>query len=151
MRKEIIVLVLGLLLASCSNVIKKPQPPTVSVVGVKPLTLSVVAPRLQFNLKVENPNGFDLPIQRIRYVMQVAGQEVAKGEEMAATTIPANGSGIVPVSAEVRLGSFMQQLSTVLQRGQIDLTYNLQGRVNLDNWPTAIPFKKRGSLIPTLP
>ncbi len=128
--------------------LKKPQAPIVSVADVRPLNLSFSKQRLAFSLNVQNPNPYDLPLERLDFVASFAGQEIATGESNETVTLPANGNAIVEVEVVAAVNKFLSNLQSMLNAGSIDLNYGVKGHVKLANWPTRIPFDVEGELEP---
>lgn len=134
-----------LLLASCSSIpTSKPLAPKVTVAGVTPLNLSLTDTKLNFTLRVENPNTYDLPLQNLEFAAFFAGKQIATGLTNEAVTIPANGEAMMDIAVTAGLSKIFGQLKSMLEEQQFDLNYNVVGKVKLKNWPTRIPFNVEG-------
>ena len=133
------------LLAGCAAVSKvKPEPPTVSVASVRPLNLSLSRQRLRFRLLVENPNGFELPLEELDFVATLGDDRVARGSSDEDVIIPANGSAEVSVDVVAGIASVLDRLRSMVRNRTIDLDYTVAGTVTLANWPRPIPFDVEG-------
>ena len=140
-------LLASLLLPACASLPSvKPEPPRVSVAGVRPLNLSLTRQRLEFRLRVENPNDYDLPLRSLDFTARLAGEKIADGRSDERVTIPANGEAIVEVDVVAGVGKLVGRLRDMIERRDLDLDYGVTGHVRLDNWPTRIPFDVDGVL-----
>ena len=133
------------LLAGCAAMSGvKPEPPTVSVASVRPLNLSLRKQRLRFTLRVENPNGFDLPLEGLDFVATLGGDRVARGSSDEEVLIPARGEAEVSVDVTAGIDSVVDRLRAMVRNRTIDLDYAVAGTVELANWPRPIPFDVEG-------
>ena len=133
------------LLAGCAAMSKvKPEPPTVSVASVRPLNLSLRKQRLRFRLLVENPNGFELPLEELDFVATLGDDRVARGSSDEDVIVPANGSAEVSVDVVAGIASVLDRLRAMVRNRTIDLDYAVAGTVTLANWPRPIPFDVEG-------
>lgn len=124
----------------------KPQAPQVSVAGVRPLNVSLTRQKLEFRLRVQNPNDYDLPIRSLDFVAELAGDRIASGKSDERVTIPANGEAEVLVDVVTGIGRLVGKLRSMLEDRSLDLDYGVTGSVKLANWPTRIPFDVDGIL-----
>ena len=122
----------------------KPEPPVVSVASVRPLNLSLSKQRLRFRLLVENPNGFDLPLEGLDFVATLGGDRVARGSSDEDVLIPANGSAEVSVDVVAGVDTVVDRIRAMVRNRTIDLDYTVAGTVDLANWPRPIPFDVEG-------
>jgi len=141
------LLVLCLGLSSCASTPLSPQRPEVTVVGVKPISLSGNEQRFLFTLNLNNPNSFALPVEIIDVVAGFGGQEVATGKSTAGVSVPADGNARVDIEITTHLkdlfGKFLKSLGT----GNLDLTYRLDGNVKIENVPRSFKFATSGNLL----
>ena len=142
-----LLLACSLPLAGCASFPSvRPDPPTVSVAGVRPLSIGLTKQRLEFRLRVENPNDFELPLRSLDFVADLAGERIATGRSDERVTIPANGEEIVEVEVEAGIGRLLERMRDMLDNRTLDLDYEVSGFVKLDNWPARIPFDVGGVL-----
>jgi LEA14-like dessication related protein len=142
-----LMLSLFVLTTGCaSGLLKKPDPPIVSVSAVRPLNLSLLQQRLGFTLLVKNPNAFDLPLEALEFVASFAKNEIASGFSDQAVIIPGNGEATLEVEVTASVSKIFSQLEAMLNSQSISLDYGVKGTVKLSNWPTKIPFDVEGQL-----
>lgn len=147
--------VLLLLVSGCASLEKaKPVAPEVSIASVRPLNLSLSGQKLNFTLRVKNPNAFDLPVQSLEFAATLAGKKIAEGVNNSAVTIPANQEAMMDVVVVAGLSTVIEQFKSIAgslgkdlstEEG-INLDYGVKGAVKLANWPTKFPFDVKGDL-----
>ena len=144
-RLRLPVLALAALLSACASFPSvRPEPPRVSVAGVRPLNLSLTRQRLEFRLLVENPNDYELPLRSLDFVAQLGGERIAAGRSDERVTIPAKGEAVIEVDVVAGVGRLFSRMREMLERKELDLDYDVRGSVRLDNWPARIPFDVAG-------
>jgi LEA14-like dessication related protein len=92
---------LGILfLGSCQSVTPltvQPESPEVLLVNVTPLDTTMFEQRLQVDLRVRNPNNFDLEVTGLDFTLHLNDQRLARGLTNKAATIPRLGDSVVSV------------------------------------------------------
>ena len=144
-----------LLVSGCATLEKaKPVAPEVSIASVRPMNLSLTGQKLNFTLRVKNPNAFDLPVQSLEFAATLAGKKIAEGVNNSAVTIPANQEAMMDVVVVAGLSTVIDQFKSIAGSLGKDLTteeginldYGVKGAVKLANWPTKFPFDVKGDL-----
>jgi len=146
-----VVVAAVVLLQACATIEKsKPQAPEVSIESVRPMNLSLSGQKLNFTLRVSNPNSFDLPVEVLEFVASLGGETVAKGVSGSAVTIPAKKDALVDVVVVAGLSQMLKRFKNVAENlgsaEGINLDYGIKGTVELANWPGKIPFNVKGDL-----
>lgn len=124
----------------------KPEAPTVTVDGVRPLNLSLNRQKLAFRLRVQNPNSFDLPLQSLDFSAHFAGEKIADGSSKDDVIIPAKGEAFIEVEVIAAINTLLGQFRNMLDDDDLQTDYGVTGRVKLANWPRRIPFNVQGEL-----
>ena len=136
-----------IVLVACSSLpLSKPQSPSVTVAGVRPISFSLTSQTIGLTLRVENPNGFDLPMQSLTFNARFAGEQFAQGSSTDEVVIPANGQALLEVEVKTGLGKLASQLGSMLNSNDTELNYDVTGLVKLANWPKPIAFNVEGEL-----
>lgn len=134
-------------ISGCASIpTSKPLAPKVTVAGVVPLNLSLTETRLNFTLRVANPNSFDLPLQNLDFIAYLGGDKIAVGNTNQPITIPANGETMMDVVVTTGLSKLWGHMKSMLDQQTTDLNYTVTGQVKLKNWPKRIPFNVAGEL-----
>ena len=146
-----VVVACVLLLAGCSTIEQaKPKAPEVSIASVRPMNFSLSGQKLNFTLRVKNPNSFDLPVQSLDFVASLAGKKIAEGINDSSVTIPANQEAMMDVTVVAGLSllidKFKSAAASLGSDEDVDLGYGITGTVKLANWPVKIPFDVEGDL-----
>ena len=87
---QLFILIIVLSLSACASVVTKPAKPIIKLVGVKPLNISVTEQRLRFELKVINPNAFEMPVESVDFVARLNDTNIANGKSNHSVVIGAN-------------------------------------------------------------
>lgn len=118
--------------------------PKVSVADINVKSLGVLEQRFDLDLRVTNPNDFDLKIEGLDFDLEVNGRPFAKGLSSVSTLIPAASSTIMQVEAITQSKNIISQVKTLpfemLKEG---VPYRVKGRVKTDrtDW---LPFEHKG-------
>ena len=128
-------------LGACSSIPSvRPESPTVTVTAVTPVNLSLTDTKLNFSLRVSNPNDFNLPVRNLDFDAFFAGKKIAHGVSNEAVTIPANGEATMEIGVKAGLSKILKHVKTMFAEQDFNLNYGVKGKVKLANWPTRIPF-----------
>lgn len=127
----------------CASNLLQAKSPDVIVTNVTPLESTLFEQRLQIDLRVRNPNDFDLEVTGLDFQLALNGQKFATGLANHGVTIPRLGEAVLSVMTTASTLNVLQQLLK-LRKGQ-DVTYQVTGILHLQEIP--LPFKKEGVLI----
>ena len=133
-----------MLLGGCAGLHSNAEPPRLTVAGLKLVDVTLFEQTYQLKLRVQNPNGFDLPVEGLAFRLWVNGKPFASGVANRPVTIPAYGTEFVEVEG---VGTVTDVLSELLElrKGIPDkLRYRLLGHVRLKNSPVQLPFDYSG-------
>lgn len=141
-----LLLLITLVTSACAGIITKPVKPTIELVSVRPLNVSVTEQKLRFQLKVINPNSFDLPVEAINFVARFNDTNIANGKSNQSVTVPANSEALLSLDVTAGLDRLASTLNTLLQGENLNLDYELSGTVQVATWPDPIPFDVIGAM-----
>lgn len=134
-------------LVGCASWPLKPEAPHVGLTDVRLAKLSLTHPELELELLIENPNGFDLEVSSLDFVVAFGGRDFAHGNSAQGFLIPARGATEVNVTVVAETGQVLEHLRELIAP-EPDLTYAMRGRIQLARWPVPLPFKVSGTLLP---
>jgi LEA14-like dessication related protein len=103
--------------------------PQVHIADLDVLNTGLFEQRFRVTLRVANPNDFDLPLDGLRFGLDINGRHFADGFSPAAVTIPRLGDETITVEAVTSTFDILRQLSTLSRNEAI--TYGLEGTVFL--------------------
>jgi len=133
-------------IASCTSIVPKPVKPTIKLVDVKPLNISLSEQKLRFELNVKNPNGFDMPIESIDFIARFNDTNIASGKSTQSVTVKANSEAVLMLDVTAGVDRLVSTLQTLLQGKTLNLDYELLGSVSVATWPEPIPFDVVGAM-----
>ena len=147
MKKVLSVLLISSMffMSACSSLSSLIEKPGVSVADFALKDLNANSQTFTVRLKVDNPNGFSLPIAGLDYGLNILGTDVLNGSNATGVRIPANGSDFIDLDLSVDLVKSIPGIARALKNSNGNLSYGLNGAVKLDS-PLIknVPFSKTG-------
>ena len=141
---KLIGLCVLLLLPACAQY-DNALPPQVSLADIKLLNTGLLSQDMQIDLKVRNPNNFDLPLEGLTFALDLNDSRFSEGFTNESVTIPRLGEATIPVRASTGLLDLLNQ-ALVLGRGG-DLNYRITGLAYLSGITSrSVPYEKAGKL-----
>lgn len=135
-----------LLLGACAGMVRYPEAPRVSLVSIKPYEMTVFEQRYGLQLRILNPNESAIPVEGLRYTLEINGREFAYGVSRQAVTIPPFGEAVLDVDVVSNLLNVFQQLQATGESNRDSLSYRLSGTLSLSNSLARLPFDYHGEL-----
>lgn len=132
-----------LFVTGCASWFIKGEPPDVLVSNITPLDATAFEQRLQVDLRIRNPNDFDLVITGIDFTLNVNGKRLARGLGNKEFTIPRLSDAVVSVQTSTSTFDIVRQVMSFSQ--QQDLSYNISGV--LHSKEGRLPFNNAGLLL----
>jgi LEA14-like dessication related protein len=130
-------------MAGCASWFMKGKPPEVLVINVMPLDATALEQRLQVDLRIRNPNDFDLLVTGIDFTLNFNGKRLARGLSNKDLTVPRLGDAVVSVETSTSTFDVVRQLLG-FSRNQ-DLSYDITGLLHLKDG--RLPFDSSGILL----
>jgi len=121
----------------------QPESPEVLLVNIIPLDTTMFEQRLQVDLRVRNPNNFDLEVTGLDFSLHLNDQRLARGLTNKATTIPRLGDAILSVETTTSTIDVVRQLLNLSKRQEV--SYLVDGVLYVQG--TRLPFENKGVLI----
>ena len=121
-------------------------PPQVNLVNIYPgKSLGLFEQQFVVQLRVSNPNNFDIPLDGLSFDMSVNGSHFATGLSNTPVTIPRLSSAVVSVNATASSFDLFRQIMNVAEGGSVD--YKIVGTALLQSLlHDPVPFERTGSL-----
>jgi len=128
--------------ATSENVV----PPKVNLVNIYPgKSLGLFEQQFVVQLRVSNPNNFDIPLDGLSFDMTVNGSHFATGLSNTPVTIPRLSSAVVSVNASASSFDLFRQILNVAESGSVD--YKIVGTALLQSVLRGpVPFERAGTL-----
>lgn len=131
-----------LALAACSGA--EPVAPEVHVVDLRLLESSVFEQRFEVDLRIGNPNDFDLPLDGLTFDLEVNGEDFARGFSNEKVMVPRLGEQRLSVVASTTLIELVRQMQLLAERG--DLSYRISGTAYFDSLVRrSAPYESEGT------
>ncbi len=128
------LLLLGAL-AGCRALAPHFEKPTLSVVGVELQSAQLLTQRFRVRVRVVNPNNRELPVESVRFTVELDGDRLGAGATAAPFTIPAQGEGEFDAFVNTDLATALVKVLPKLRDGAPPVEYRITGEVG-----TALPF-----------
>ena len=130
-------------MAGCASWFMKGESPEVLVTNVTPLEATAFEQRLQVDLRIRNPNDFDLLVTGIDFTLNLNGKRLARGLGNKDMTVPRLSDAVVSVQTSTSTFDVVRQLLNFSQTQ--DLSYNVTGLLHLKD--SRLPFDNSGILL----
>lgn len=144
-----LLLVAGLV--ACSGLISKPEPPRVTLVGLKLISVELLEQRYRISLRVKNPNAVALPVRGIDFQLDINGQAFADGVSSQSVDVPAYGEEVVDLEVSSNLLQVFRQLQSLRESQASSLEYRISGSMATGIGGQSLPFDYAGELRLSVP
>jgi LEA14-like dessication related protein len=136
---------LPLLVAGCVTQ-EEALDPTISLANVKLERVGLLRQDLLFELRVGNPNNFDIPIEGLALQVDIDGALVAEGFSNERTSIPRLAEVSIPVHASADTTTLLERLFALGDRPE--LRYRMHGFVYVPGLTGSrrMPYDRVGQL-----
>ena len=133
-----------LMVAACVQ-IGETRSPQVHVVDIRLLQSGLLEQRFRVDLRIGNPNDFDLPLDGLTFELDLNGRHFADGFTNQSVTVPRLGEARVSVDASTTLIDMMEQALLLGERAE--LSYRIEGVVYLRGLARRqVPYERGGRL-----
>jgi LEA14-like dessication related protein len=109
----------------CASWFMKGERPDVLVANVTPLESTAFEQRLQVDLRIRNPNDFDLHVTGIDFTLDLNGKRLARGLGNKELTVPRLSDAVLTVQTSASTFDIVRQVLSVSQKQE--LAYNISG------------------------
>ena len=137
---RVVFILFALLATGCASLMLDAEPPEVLVTNITPLEATLFEQQLKVDIRVRNPNPFELNVTGLDFTLNLNGKRLARGLANRAVTIPRLGDAIVSVNTTTSTLEVMRQLLSLHK--QQDMKYHITGVLHLDG--TRLPFDTEG-------
>jgi LEA14-like dessication related protein len=143
--RRALCLALSLGVAACAPALPAIEPPEVSLVGLTLGRSGLLEQRLWVDLRLSNPNAFEVAIEHLQFALEVNRQHLGAGRLRRAVDLPAQGEVVVPVLMTIATSNLIATMMDL--RDEQQLAYRLIGEADLDHvLVQTVPFEWRGRL-----
>ncbi len=125
--------------------------PDVSLAGLSFSEPGLFEQGLTVQLRLKNPNEFDIPIEGLTFALDVNDTAFADGSTKEDVTLPGLGEVVLPVAITIPTTDLIERVVAIGTGQRLD--YKLTGDADIGGWfATSVPFTREGKLaLPNLP
>ena len=125
--------------------------PEVSLAGLSFAEAGLFEQGFTVQLRMKNPNDFDIPVEALDFALSVNGASFAEGLTNQDFTLPASSEIVVPIDVSITTQDLIERVTAIGTGRRLD--YALTGTAELATWFTApVPFSRAGKLaLPDIP
>lgn len=131
----------------CAGLGMRLEPPRVNLANIQVLEVRAFETVFQIEIRVINTNNVPLQMKGIDCELDVNGKTLASGVSGTKTTIPALGTGTVPVKVYSSVVDMVRSLLGLQEKEKLE--YRLKGRLQVEGGlmvPSTIPFESKGEI-----
>lgn len=145
-RSTLPMLAITSFLAACSSLPRDFETPKFGIANIAPKDVAILEQRFDVQLRIQNPNNFDLGINGIRFEIDLNEKAFGNGMSGQAVTIPRFSSEVITAEVITGIGSFIRQVQG-MNDSTAKLRYRLKGKAFAES-PSrfAIPFDESGEV-----
>ena len=138
----------AVMLSACASVQTYVESPHVTLNRVEVQKVDFDGQTVLLGFDVTNPNPFPLPVQSLRYGLELDGYRFASGETVGDFTVPAQSDTAFAISVELDLLKTAPKLIHVVRQGaHRDIPYELKGEFDVDvPFVAPVPFAHSGTI-----
>lgn len=139
-------------LSACSSTkLPNAELPDVSLAGLSFAEVGLFEQGFTLQLRLKNPNDFDIPVQALNFALDVNGAAFAEGLSNQDFVLPASAEIVVPIDVSIATQDLIERVTAIGAGRRLD--YQLTGAVDIDSWFAApVPFDRSGKLaLPHIP
>ena len=148
--RPLILLPLCLFSLACQSV----QRPTATVRGMSLRDIDSRGFTMNFDVELDNPNAFALPLADVDYALALAGSRLLSGEARPDATLPANGSRDLTLPVTLTFEDLLRAEESLRRSGgdvpyALDATFIFGGSARPEPWlnqRVSLPLKYTGTL-----
>jgi len=136
-----------------SDLVAQLDKPTASFESLSLDDLNLESLTLGLKLRVDNPYGVSLPVERLGYRLQSGASPFLTGETSPGVSIPARGSESISLPLTVNYTQLLELVAGIRPGSVVPYTAHLDLGVDAPGLgPLSLPLEKKGELpVPTVP
>lgn len=137
-----LLLLAALFLSGCSYMARETEPPRVQLLGLQLQAAQLLEQRYLVQIRIQNPNEFDLDISGIDFSVDINDRLMAQGVSDHPVSVPGFGDAITELAVSSSILALVQQMGD----GRDEVKYRVYGRVKLKGLPIPVSFETQGDL-----
>jgi LEA14-like dessication related protein len=130
----------------CAGILFSPDPPRVTLADLHVAEVRLLEQKYRLELRIQNPNPFELHIEGLDYELSVNEQPFSSGVSAKPLTVGPYATEILEVEAFSDVSALLRQLRKLEKENLRKLPYRLKGHARLSKGGVRLPFDHRGEL-----
>jgi LEA14-like dessication related protein len=145
MRQLAVVAMVASIVAGCASY-EPAIPPSIALANVELVRPGLLRQDLVLDLRIGNPNNFDIPIDGLTFRLDIDGQPFAEGYSNQRLTVPRLSEVSIPVAATTDTFAIVRQIMSLGDRQEI--RYRMHGYAYIAELAGSrrIPYEREGTL-----
>ena len=136
------------LLVGCAGFSTRPEPPSLSLSGIRSVELREHDARMGMRFEASNPNAAELEISAVEFDVAIEGVPVASGRTARPFVLPAGGTVDVDVDVITPFEKLAAASRAAAARKADRIRYDISGRAFVGD--QVVPFQRVGEIgLPT--
>ena len=140
----------GVLLASlgaCGGAaLSDAEIPEVSLAGMNFTEVGLFEQGFILELRLKNPNDFDIPVDALDFALDVNGAPFAEGLTNEDFVLPASAEIVVPIDVSIATQDLIERVTSIGTGRRLE--YQLTGSADIGSWfNSSVPFDRSGKLV----
>lgn len=127
----------------CAGWFVRGEAPEVLITNITPLDGTPFEQRLQVDLRIRNPNDYDLQVTGLDVGVELNGKRLARGLTNTAFTVPRLGESVISLETSTSMLDIVRQVLAF--RTAQDVAYGITGVLHLTDG--RLPFEHTGVLV----
>lgn len=139
-------------LSACSGAgLPDAEMPEVSLAGLNFAEAGLFEQGFILQLRLKNPNDFDIPVEGLNFALDVNGAPFAEGLTNENFILPASAEIVVPIDVSIATQDLIERVTSIGTGRRLE--YQLTGFADIDSWFAGpVPFDRTGKLaLPDFP
>ena len=124
---------------SHEGTLKLPSMPRFGLDGIAIRSVGFTEITFDVRLRVQNPNGFALPLGRLDYALAVGGSQVARAAAVDVAPVAGGSSAVIAIPVKLDIASAGRAAAALVGGG--DVPVGLGGKANLGGIPFPVDLK----------
>jgi LEA14-like dessication related protein len=143
-RLAVMAVVAGIVAGCAAS--EPPIPPSISLANVELVKPGLLRQDLVLDLRIGNPNNFDIPIDGLTFRLDIDGQPFAEGYSNRRLTVPRLSEVSIPVAATTDTIAIVRQILSLGDRQEV--RYRMHGFAYIAEIAGSrrIPYEREGTL-----
>jgi LEA14-like dessication related protein len=141
--RSLFLFVIASVLAACASLPPGAQAPRVELADLSLRSLGALEQRFELELRLFNPNDFDVRIEALDFELEINGRPFAKGLSRVTMLLPAGSATPMRLEAVTQSKDWLGQIKALSPDvWKTGMPYRIHGRVKAGGLSRWLPFER---------